>query len=258
MILSALRGALGFLTRLPVGRNERDFEAFQSFPAAFPLSGYVVGSLVAVAVLLPVPAPTTAFALVVAVVLVTGVNHADGLADLGDAAVVHGEPARRRDVMTDTAVGVGAVLALGVGLAGLVLAGLALAALRIGAAVGVVVASEVGAKLAMATLVCRGTPSHDGFGAAFLRQSDDGDLGMAVAVTIPTVLLAGLLAYPFGSRRGVLAAIAALLAAVGVALVVERWAEARLGGIGGDALGATNDLARIAALHAGVILWTLS
>ena len=134
-MISALRGALGFLTRLPVGHDEAAFDAFRARPAAFPLAGYVVGLPIAAAVALPLPAPTGAFALVVAVVLVTGVNHADGLADLGDAAVVHGDPERRRAVMTDTTVGVGAVLALAVGLLGLALAGLGLAVFPVGVAV---------------------------------------------------------------------------------------------------------------------------
>jgi len=246
VVLSALWGALGFLTRLPVGHSEAAFDAFRQTPAALPLAGYVVGLLLAIAVVLPIPAPTTAVALVVAVVLVTGVNHADGLADLGDAAVVHGGPERRRDVMTDTTVGVGAVLALGVGLVGLTMAGLALASLPVTAAAGLVVASEVGAKLAMATLVCRASTSHDGFGASFLNEVNAGDLWLPVAVALPAGLLADFSG--FGP----------LLAAVVLALVVGRWADDTLGGVSGDVLGATNDLARLAALHVGVIVWTLS
>lgn len=253
MIVAAVRGALGFLTRLPLGHDEAAFDAFRATPVAFPLAGYVVGLLLTVAVVLPVSAPTTAFALVVAVVLVTGVNHADGLADLGDAAVVHGDAARRRDVMTDTTVGVGAVLALGVDLVGLALAGLALAAVPVVVAVAVVLAAEVGAKLAMATLVCRGTPSHEGFGSSFLEGVTRRDLWLAVAVAVPVVAV-GVVVGPSGA----IAAGVALLAAATTALVVEHWANAHLGGVSGDVLGATNELARLAALHLGVVAWTLS
>ena len=48
----------------------------------------------------------------------------------------------------------------------------------------------------------------------------------------------------------------ALLAALTAAWLLRRWARRRLGGVSGDALGATNELARVAALHAGVIAWT--
>ncbi len=114
------------------GRPRRQaWDAFVGTPAAFPLAGYVVGGLVALPFLAAglLPAPVVAAAYLGSVVLVTGVNHADGLADLGDAAVVHGDPETRRDVMRDTTIGVGAVLALGTALLALALAALAVARL---------------------------------------------------------------------------------------------------------------------------------
>ncbi len=251
MVLTALRGALGFLTRLPVGRDETAWDAFRRTPAAFPLVGYVIGAILALPFVFGLPAPTAAVAFLAWVVLVTGVNHADGLADLGDAAVVHGDPAERREVMRDTTVGVGAVLALGVGLLGLAFAGLALAGMALPAAVGLVVAAEVGAKLAVAALVCTGVPSHDGFGAAFTDRATTDDLPPVAAASLPAALLVGPLvdALP--------ALLAALVAALAVAWFVRRWAHGRLGGVGGDVFGATNELARVAALHAGVVAWTL-
>jgi len=244
--LTAVRGALGFLTRLPVGTDDRAWDAFRHAPAAFPLAGYVAGALVAAPLVLPLPDPTVAAAFVASVVLVTGVNHFDGLADIGDAAVVHGDRRERREVMHDTSVGVGAVLALGVGLVGLTTAGLALVALPTRPAVGLALAAEVGAKLAMATLVCVGEPSHEGFGAQFLGNADRGDLAVPVLAALPAAVPARI------------PGLVALLAAVAVALLVRRWAARRLGGVGGDVLGATNELARVAALHAGVVAWTLS
>ncbi|OYR41115.1 hypothetical protein DJ82_06300 [Halorubrum sp. Ib24] len=50
--------------------------------------------------------------------------------------------------------------------------------------------------------------------------------------------------------------VAALLAALATAALLRRWSRRRLGGVSGDVLGATNELARVAALHAGVIAWT--
>ena len=249
-MIAAVRGALGFLTRFPVGHDEAAFDAFRSTPAAFPLVGYAVGLVLTLPFVVPLPTPTAAFALVVTVALVTGVNHADGLADLGDAAVVHGDPARRREVMSDTTVGVGALLALGVDFVGLTLAGLALAGVPLSVTVGLVVASEVGAKLAMALLVCRASASHEGFGSSFLDRADSGDLWLPVLVVLPAGVLAAVTATT-------VAALATLLSTVLVALAVQYWADAQLDGVGGDVFGAANELARIAALHAGVIAWTL-
>jgi adenosylcobinamide-GDP ribazoletransferase len=248
MVLTAVRGALGFLSRLPVGHSEAAWDAFTATPAAFPLAGYVVGALVALPLLAAgvLPAPVVAAAYLAAVVLVTGVNHFDGLADLGDAAVVHGSPAERREVLRDTTVGVGAVLALGSVLVALALGALAVAALPPLVAVALVLASEVGAKLAMATLACLGTPSHEGFGATVLDGARPRDLLTPVAVTLPVAVLV------------VPATAVAVLAGLVVGAGLTRWAARTLDGVGGDVFGAANELARVVALHAAVAAWTLS
>ena len=258
MVLTAAKGALGFLTRLPTGRNEAAWTAFSETPAAFPLAGWVVGALAATplvaAALLSLPAQTAAFGYLLALYAVTGVNHADGVADLGDAAAVHGDPDDRRAVLKDTEVGVGAALALGLVLVGLALAGLALAGLPpvahstavlgVPAAVAIVVAAEVGAKVGMAALACLGDPAFEGLGSAF-TGNDPAALVAPALVAAPVVLLGA-------------PAVAALAGAVTVALALLSWAEARLGGVNGDVFGATNELARLAGLHLGVVAWTLS
>jgi adenosylcobinamide-GDP ribazoletransferase len=245
--LSALRGAVGFLTRLQVGHDKRAFESFCARVGVVPLVGYLVGALAALAFVLPVPAPTVALAYVLAVLAVTGINHADGLADLGDAAVVHGDAERRRDVMSDTTVGVGAVVAVAVGLLGLALGAVALAGLPVRVAVAIAVAGEVGAKLGIVTLAVTGRASHEGIGSRLLGAGT-GQLALGVALAAP----AAALTWPSP------AATAAVLAGPVVALALRQWAHARLDGVGGDVFGATNELARVAALHAGVVVWTLS
>lgn len=258
---AAFRGAVGFLTRLPVGYREGDWTAFRASLVAFPLVGYVVGALVAVPVgLLPwigFPAPVVAAAFLAWLYVVTGINHVDGLADLGDAAVVHGGPERRLEVLKDTTVGVGAVLAVGLVAIGLALAALAMAeavhagparasiALR---AAGVVVAAEVGAKLGMAAIASLGTAATDGLGAELTARAAPASLVLPTVVALP----AAALTWPSP------AAGATLLAAAVVSVVLWRWARTNLGGVNGDVMGATNELGRLVGLHAGVIAWTLS
>jgi adenosylcobinamide-GDP ribazoletransferase len=246
VVLSALRGAVGFLTRIPVGHDERAFDAFCARVGVVPLVGYLVGALASIAFLVPAPAPTVALLYVLGVLTVTGINHADGLADLGDAAVVHGDPERRREVMRDTTVGVGAVVAVAVGLGGLALGALGLTALPVAVAVAIAIASDVGAKLGLVTLAVTGQASHEGLGSRLLG-SGPGQLVLGVAVAAPAAALT--LPNP--------AAAAALLAGPAVALALRQWAHATLDGVGGDVFGATNELTRVAGLHAGVVVWTL-
>lgn len=267
MALTAIRGALGFLTRVPVGRTEESWEAFARSPWTLSLVGYLVGGLVALPLLLPVPAPTVALAFVLAVYAVTGITHLDGVADLGDAAVVHGDREARRAVMTDSALGVGGTVALVAVVLGLATAALGLIELAetaraagmgatgasgvrdgIGTAVAIVVAAEVGAKAATATLVCVGDAAHEGLGSALTDEVSPRSAVPVLALAAPATLLA----WP-----RVVPGIAALLAALTTAMLLSLWANRRIGGVSGDVLGATNELARVAALHAGVIAWTL-
>lgn len=246
MALTALAGAVGFLSRIPVGQGGTAWEAFRSTPTTFPVAGYVLGVLVALPLLVPAPSPTTALLFVVGVYVVTGINHVDGLTDFGDAIVVHGGPEARRDVMRDTVVGVGGTLAATIVVLGLVTAGLTLAALPPTGLLLVVVA-EVGAKAGMALLVCVGSAPHEGLGSALTsRASPRSMLPVAIAATP-----AALLTWP-----RLLPGVASLLAAITTSGLVLYWARANLGGVSGDVLGATNELARVVALHTGVVAWT--
>ncbi|EMA65303.1 cobalamin 5'-phosphate synthase [Halorubrum aidingense JCM 13560] len=258
MALTAVRGALGFLTRIPVGRSEAAWESFSRSPWTFPFVGYLVGALVALPLMMPafapVPGPTVAFAFIVAVYGVTGITHLDGVADLGDAAVVHGDVDERRRVMHDSALGVGGTVALAVVVLGLATAALGLVEVGIArsqflTAAGIAVAAEVGAKAATATLVCVGDAAHEGLGSALTGESSPRSALPALALAAPAALLGWPLVAP---------GIAALGAALATAALLGRWASHRLGGVSGDVLGATNELARVVALHAGVIAWTLS
>lgn len=251
MVLNALRGALGFLTRLPVGRDEAAWASFRNAPWAFPASGYVVGGFLALPLLLvetAVPAATIALAYVVAVFAVTGINHLDGVADVGDAAVVHGDGEARRDVLKDTTVGVGGVAAIGVALLGLASGAFGVAALPVRVAAGVVLAAEVGAKVAMAAVACLGTATHEGLGSQFTERAGPSQLVAVAVVAVP----AGVFTWP-GLQAG-----AALLGATAGGLLTLWSVRRLLGGVSGDVFGVVNEVGRIAGLHAGVIAWTLS
>jgi adenosylcobinamide-GDP ribazoletransferase len=253
--LAALRGAFAFLTRVPVGTDEEGWEAFRRAPYTIPLVGYATGIVAAVPFAVSLPAPTTAVLYLAALYLVAGVTHADGLADLGDAAAVHDgtDPAaaseRRREVLDDSQTGVGGVLALGLALVGLALGALALAGLGSAVAPALVVAAEVGARTGVAVLVCLGRPAHDGLGSALAGESGPRDLAPVALTLAPLVLLA--------AWTGLPAVLAAAAAGPVTALLVGRWAAARLGGVSGDVFGAANELGRVAAVHAALLAWTV-
>lgn len=241
MVVSALRAAIPFLTRLPIEPQDGDWDAFRRSPWAFPVVGYLVGIIAGTTAFAPMPTPAKAASYVVLIYLLTGVNHADGLADLGDAAAVHGAD-ERRAVLKDSMLGVGGALTLVVVVVGLAFtAASAFDATPLGV-VGLVVAAEVGAKLGMAVLACVGTPAHEGIGSEFTVNTPRA-LIAPVVVCLP-ILLTGTTAL-------------ALLGGPVVALALRRWTRDWLGGINGDVFGATNELGRFAGLLLGVVAWTV-
>ncbi|MFB6127351.1 MAG: adenosylcobinamide-GDP ribazoletransferase [Halolamina sp.] len=255
---TALRGALAFLTRLPAGSDRAAWDAFAAAPATFPLSAYLLGGAVAavsgVGSALGLPAPTVVVAAGAALYLLSGVAHLDGVADLGDAAAVHGDAADRVAVLKDSAVGVGAAGAVAGVLLATALGLLAAVAAPLGVAVAAVVAAEVGAKLTMAGVACLGRARHEGLGSTFTEVNDPGDLAGPVAVSLPVVAVPALAE---GIDPGVAAAGGLLGAVAGGGLVATRASRA-LDGVNGDVFGAANEVGRAVGLHAAVALWSLS
>lgn len=246
MVLTALRGALGFLTRLPVGASEAGWDAFRTTPATFPLVGYLVGGLAGLALAAPVPPATAAAAYLVVLLALTGITHADGLADLGDAAAVHADPERRREVLKDTTLGVGGAVALAVAVVALALGAVQAAALPWRQALALAVVAEVAGKLSMAGVACLGDATHEGLGSQLTEPLGGRDFLGPTLVALP----AAVLTVPS------LAGAVGLLGGLAAAALVGRWATRALGGVNGDVIGAVNEVARLAALHAGVVAWT--
>lgn len=248
-VICGIRGAIAFLTRLPVRSDRDEWDRFRAFPASFVLVGYLVGAIASIPFLIGgsfgAPATSVAFGYVFVIVALVGIPHLDGVADLGDALAAHGEGASRR-ALKDTKTGVGAIVAVGLVLVGVALAAIELTSLGLTVAVGLVVAAEVGAKLGMATVACVGTASHEGLGSAFTGSAEPALLVGPLLAALPALLFAPLPA-----------AVAAVAAGPIVALWLVRWADGALGGVNGDIFGATNELARVFGLHAGVIVWTL-
>ncbi|MFC7165809.1 adenosylcobinamide-GDP ribazoletransferase [Halospeciosus flavus] len=252
MALNAVRGALGFLTRLPVGHDESAWNAFRGAPWAFSLAGYVVGALLVLPIVagssLSLPAGTVALGYVGWVLALTGINHLDGVADVGDATVVHGDTDDRRTVLKDTTVGVGALAAVGLTFLGLGFGALGVARLPFVAGVAVVVAAEVGSKVGMAAVACLGTAAHEGLGSQFTERAGWPALCLAVGAGVPVALVS----WPSPVALG------AFVGAIGGGLFALWRLEGLLGGVNGDVFGAVNEVGRVVGLHAGVVVWTLS
>jgi adenosylcobinamide-GDP ribazoletransferase len=227
--------AIAFLTRIPVDRFvEADTAAVRRSAPFFPLVGGAIGALGGGIVDLaagPLP-PLAAAALGLgAVALVTGALHLDALADTADG-LGGATKERRLEIMRDHAIG------------------------SFGATALVVVllfeasslASETSAWSAFAAAAACGRWAALPLAALLPPAREEGTA--LSSLSLPSVAL-GLLAacaVAVGARglEGLAAVGAAALTALVLGLFFRRW----LGGVTGDTLGATSELAQAAALAA--------
>ena len=230
--LTELVLALGFFTRLPVGRALSPLPRLSACAWALPLVGLVVAAPGAAALALA-PGALAAILAVALSVWLTGGLHEDGLADLADGMGGR-DPARRLEIMRDSRIGSYGVLTLGL-----------VTALRIAALAALPFAAAAFLALAMlsragvAVLMVLPPARHDGLGAAAGRPPAP-VLGAAAAIALAGAVLA------LGTGPALLA-----LAAVVTAQGYVAWlALRRLGGQTGDVLGAAQQAGEAAGLAA--------
>ena len=240
-----MKALLSFFTVLPFSGASLEETAREAH--LLPLVGIFTGLPGAVLIVLAsaFPPGVSATLALGAVLLAAGLHHADGVLDVGDAVMVRGNPARRRQVLADTRVGIGGIGALFVVYAPTLAALAALAAASPGRAAFALLAAEVSARSAMLLMLAFGEPADRGSSAVpFVRalKGPRRPVGLVLALTVPLVFL-----LPLGGF-----AMLGGLAAPSIALFALRVARAAFGGIGGDVAGAAGEVCR------GVVLVFLS
>ncbi len=233
--------ALAFLTRLPVPPlgHVPARELGASLPW-FPAVGLILGAVLALAAALGPEQPLAGAALVLILwVALSGNLHLDGLADTLDALAGGRDPAARLALMKDPRAGPAAV------------SGVALVLIAKFAALAACLDAGAWAALWWVPVLGRAALVGTFLTLPYLRPKG---LGRAYAEYLPrpvahaALALAVLGTVAFGGLTGLAAVIVAALA---FAASVRLW-RARLGGVTGDAAGATLEVVETAALLAWV------
>lgn len=225
--VSGLPAALQFLTRVPI--RLRAEPSLRRVAPWFPLVGVVIGAFVggAAAALWHVLPPLLAAALaVLAGVLVTGAFHEDGLADVADAFGGGWTVARRLEILKDPRHGSYGVAAL---CGSIVVRMIALGSLPGPATLfaAAVAAHAIGRASAVGLMAIVRPAGPAGLGADYVKDLRPGAAWTGAAAAVALVAVAT------GWWVGPLVAAAAVGAVAVGALAVRK-----LGGIGGDVLGA--------------------
>lgn len=233
--------ALSFLTRVPVPVRVRGIEDLASSIHWFPVSGALIGAVVAAAyslALIGLGSVASAGIAVAAGLMLTGAFHEDGLADTFDALGGGGSADRSLEIMKDSRLGTFGTAAL-----------VSVIVMRVGLIAGfdgwtalfvIPAAHSVSRAAAVGVMGISPPAGGEGLGASYLRHVSTTRvlLGVLVGVGIGIALL--------GPEAGIVACAVAAMAA----LAVRRWALRKIGGVTGDVLGAVQQIAEVGVLIA--------
>lgn len=237
-----LRLAIGFLTIVPVAPAQAGPMA--PARAFFPLVGLGIGGLLAgldVAARQVLPLPVVGALLVAALLVLTRALHTEGFLDTCDGLLGGHDRESRLAILRDSHVGAFAVVG---GVSLLLLKWTLLVGIPESARIGLLVLFPCLSRFAMvAAMSVFPYARAQGLGTAFQAGANWRQLAFAL---LTAVVAAGLM---LGFAGLVLLAIATI-----VALGLGLWFRRLLGGMTGDTYGATNEVADVTVLLAGLTL----
>ena len=231
-----------FLTILPTSNSTLDDIA--KYRYLFPIVGILIGILVGsfgfgLSFLLdPI---LVSFLVVTSIVIITGIHHADGLADFADGLMVKGSKEKKLNAMKDLSTGSAGVVAIVLYLIGLVVTISLTNGFDLFKALLI---SEILAKFSMVLLASLGNSASIGSNSPFLKIMKDRKKLMVafVIMIIPVAFLA--------ETTGLIMLVVTFL----VTLIILAISNRSFGGVTGDVLGTTNELTRLSSLMVFVSL----
>jgi len=231
-----------FLTIIP--SSNATLENVAKYMYFFPIVGIVIGLLVGsfgfgLSFFLD---PLIVSLLVVAsIAIITGIHHADGLADFADGLMVKGTKDRKLNAMKDLSTGSAGIITIVLYIIGLIITISLTSGFDL---LKAILISEILAKFSMVLMASLGNSASLGSNSPFVTfMKDRKKLTAAFIIMIIPVII-------IGETTG--------LVMLGVSIVLTMFILAlstrSFGGITGDVLGATNELTRLASLMVFVSL----
>jgi adenosylcobinamide-GDP ribazoletransferase len=166
--------------------------------------------------------------------IITGYNHLDGVMDMADGVMVHGEPEKKIRVMKDSSVGAGGMATLFI-VASLTVAGLC-NILDYHFILGIIIC-EMTAKTSLLTTALLSRPLTPGIGSYFIKETTPANYIASTAIV--TVI-----AYLLGNLVGVCGVVGAMISGIVIAVIAKR----NFVLANGDVLGMSNEVGRLFSL----------
>ncbi len=251
-----MRDIICFLTQIPI-RKEVKLEEVAARTYLFPFAAVLIGLLVSVVAFVSFRFLATGIAsllTLLAIYLVTGLIHPDGLADFFDGVMASGSRSEKLKAMKDVKIGIAGLFAV------IFLLLVSLFAIETVCTTifkfdfcafysfaSVFIIAEVSAKISMNTCMVIGkrVEGVGGMGALFIRSSTWSRYVIALLSSALIALICTIFTEPFRFFTA--------FTGIVVAFVVVWIAKKQFGAVSGDVIGATNELARCVTL----LIWAI-
>ncbi len=251
-----MRDIISFLTQIPI-RKEVKLEEVAAKTYLFPFAAVLIGLLVSVVAFVSfrffVPVIASLLTLL-AIYLISGLIHLDGVADFFDGVMARGDRSEKRKAMKDVKIGIAGLFAVIFVLLASLFAIETVCATTFNCDscafytfASVFIIAEVSAKLSMNTcmIVGKGFEGVGGMGTLFIRSSTGSGYVVALLSSALIALVCTFFTDPF--RFFI------VFTGIVVAFVVVWIAKNKFGAISGDVIGASNELARCVTL----LIWAI-
>jgi len=235
-MLKEIGSVFSFLTIIPTSNANLETTAKHMY--LFPIVGIVIGIVVGgfgyglwYIGLEPL---VVGLFVMVAITLITGIHHTDGLADFADGLMAKGSKEKKLKAMKDLSVGSAGIVTVVLYIVGMIIA---LSLTEGYMLFQAILVSEIMAKFSMVLMASTSRSAALGSNSPFLKFMDKKKL---VVATIFTILVITLTAGSTGM----------IVFGAGIAVTFFLVAISRrsFGGITGDVFGATNELIRLSSL----------
>jgi adenosylcobinamide-GDP ribazoletransferase len=234
MVKSAFRGVVSFLTKIPLKTESLEETASNSY--LFPIVGLIIGIFVFTVGFFSfkfLDENIASMITLLSIYSITGLMHLDGLSDFFDGIMASGEKHRKISAMKDANVGSAGVFSVVITII-LIFFSIRLVGDGYDLLCAIVI-SEVSAKLSMNTCIFLGKKITDGMASVFIARSTPAKYAIAILTSVLIALIAGT-RFPL------------VFIGVIVASILVHFANANFGGVNGDVIGASNEIARVVTL----------
>lgn len=236
--LKSILGLLTFSTILPINVFT-SIEYMTKLTWFWPFIHLFVGALAAVCgyvslEILHLNSFFTAAIVYAFLMILTGYNHLDGVMDMADGVMVHGDAEKKIRVMKDSSVGAGGMATLFI-VASLTVAGI-YNILDYHFIAGIIIC-EMTAKTSLLTTALISEPLTPGIGSYFINETNPANY-------FASTFIVACIAYLLGGYVGICGVVGAMLSGFVIATVAKR----NFVFANGDVLGMSNEVGRLFSL----------